>query len=671
MSEEQPLTTDPRVDPLVDTSADTQPEPARVEQDGANELFDTHDELLSKLIDDAFYGRPLIAVTGVRGAGKTFLAKRFAQQFANEAECIPMALSDFDNRDDFIKRLVTKLSPDSIEYAANSPLNTVVDYAGSLADQERLLVLIIDDAETLDGAFLETLYELIDEADEASLCCLLLGEPELRDAIERADPDGGVEDFTWFELPEPSSRRQLNDSVQTIAEPAEIQPEPETSERETGIVDLEPAKQTEPGEPIAAAESTAPAGLTESIAPAEPIAPAPIDIDEESEESFDELLGIVASSAESEDAVTTESVGFDDSEQREEALTDASDDEFDRDIDEWLEPDFRPSIGSAAFRVGEELELDFGEDEQLESAAQAQRGDESAITHELFDDDEDDFGSAVNRTDSLAAATAFFQSLPARLAAARNYWLAAGGLSILVLAVVVFWRIPDEPRSGVIELAAPLADPSAASVETTPETLAVPSSASGQIRRPVIPERAPPAPANEPLVSGTSSSIASTSAPEMTPPPADPPARAMPARSEVRSEPAPPAVPSSAASSTTAPASTPAPIPQRRESILSGSPFERQLLAAPAEGFSLQILGASSEANVKAFVERNGGGLRQTLGYYRAERAGAPWYVVAYGVFATRAEAEATLNRLPQALAASGPWVRSLSALQAEIRASQ
>lgn len=74
---------------------------------------------------------------------------------------------------------------------------------------------------------------------------------------------------------------------------------------------------------------------------------------------------------------------------------------------------------------------------------------------------------------------------------------------------------------------------------------------------------------------------------------------------------------------------------------------------------------------MKAFVERNGGGLRQTLGYYRAERAGAPWYVVVYGLFATRAEAEATLNRLPQALAASGPWVRSLSAAQAEIRAGR
>jgi len=500
---------------------------------------------------------------------------------------------------------------------------------------------------------------------------LLLGEPELKDAIERADPNGGVEDFTWFELPEPSSPRPLNDSVQAIAEPVEPQPEPEKSGHETGIVDLELAKLTEPVEPIVAAESTASAGLTESIVPPESIAPAPIDIDEESEESFDELLGIVASSAESEEAVAIESAGFDDCEQQEEALVDASDDEFDRDIDEWLEPDFRPSIGSATFRVGEELELDFGEDEQLKSAVQAQRGDESAITHDFLDDDEGDFGSAVNKTGYLTATTALFQSLPARLAAARNYWLAAGGLSILVLAIVVFWRIPDEPRSGVIELAAPLADSSAASVETTSENLAIPSSASGQIRRPATSERVPSAPVIEPRVPSASSSVALTSAPATTPPPAVPQAREIPPRSEVLSEPAPPAAPSSAASSATAPASTTPPIPQRRESILSGSPFERQLLTAPAESFSLQILGASSEANVKAFVERNGNGLRQTLGYYRAERAGAPWYIVAYGVFATRAEAEATLNRLPQALAASGPWVRSISAVQAEIRASR
>ena len=676
MSEEQPLTTDPLVKPR--------------EHNGANALLDSHDALLSELIDDAFYGRPLIAVTGVKGAGKTSLAKRFAQQFANEAECIPIALSDFDNRDDFIKRLVTKLSPDSIEYAADSPLLTVVDYAGSLADQERLLVLIIDDAETLDGAFLETLYELIDEADEASLCCLLLGEPELKDAIERADPNGGVEDFTWFELPEPEPPRQPNYSVQTIAEPLEAQPAPETFEVETESVDIEQAEQTEPAEqaeltepaePIAPLEPAPPAGSNESIEPAESTEPAPIDIDEESEESFDELLGIVASSAESEEAAARQTVGVDALEQPQETLAETPDEDFDRDIDEWLEPDFRPSLGSATFDVGEDLELDFVDDEQLKGAAKSQRGDESAITPDLFDDEdgdedeykeyEDEFGSTGTRTGSLAAGTAFFQSLPARLAAARNYWLAAGGLSILVLAVVVFWRIPDEPRSGVIELAAPLANPSAAPVETTAEALAVSPSAGGQIRRPATPERVPSAPISEPRVPRTTSSAASTPAPATTPAPAVAQARAVPPRPESLSEPAPPAATSGAAPSTAAPASAPAPIPQRQETTSSGSPFERQLLAAPAEGFTLQILGASSEANVKAFVERNGGGLRQTLGYYRAERAGAPWYVVVYGLFATRAEAEATLNRLPQALAASGPWVRSFSAAQAEIRAGR
>ena len=110
------------------------------------------------------------------------------------------------------------------------------------------------------------------------------------------------------------------------------------------------------------------------------------------------------------------------------------------------------------------------------------------------------------------------------------------------------------------------------------------------------------------------------------------------------------------------------PLQQNR---LSGSAFERQLLAMPAGSFTLQILGASSEANVQAFVERYGGGLRQTLGYYRSQRGGAPWFIVAYGEFTTREQASATLRRLPQALSAAGPWVRPIAAAQAEIRAAR
>jgi septal ring-binding cell division protein DamX len=676
-------------------------------------MIDHHDALLSKLIDDAFYGRPLIAVTGVEGAGKTTLARRFAQQFANEAECIALKASDFKNRDDFIQRLVSKLSPDSVEYAADTPLNTIVDYAGSLADQERLLVLIVDDAESLSDAFLETLYELIDEADEASLCCLLLGDPGLKDAIERADPNGGIEDFSWFDLPKLEEPERPVDPDQPIASTA-IATITATTEAAAPIDEL----LQKPDVHEAQVES----GATES---AEPIELAPLDIEKESDESFDELLGMMANDAGAGAAADTESDDnpeFDGSSEPEPEpdsafervnsdavqLGDsglepaASEDEFDRNIDEWLEPDTRPSLGGARFSAGEDLELDFDNDEQPEDAGQARRDEASTLDPDIFGDDEDDVNTSASKTDYLAAATGFARSVPLRLAAARNYWLAAGGLMLLVLAVIVFWRIPDEPSSGTIELAAPVASRAGDSASVMPPTsgqisrptadrsvvepdLEIVSSAAlviantAELSQPASPQRpASPERATSPErvdseqavlapdeigVAAVSVSEArpvarrSSAAPTASPTPAPTRAATPPTLAATRPAPATPVSPAAAS-----------PLQQNR---LSGSAFERQLLAMPAGSFTLQILGASSEANVQAFVERNGGGLRQTLGYYRSQRGGAPWFIVAYGEFTTREQASATLRRLPQALSAAGPWVRPIAAAQAEIRAAR
>ena len=676
-------------------------------------MIDHHDALLSKLIDDAFYGRPLIAVTGVEGAGKTTLARRFAQQFANEAECIALKASDFKNRDDFIQRLVSKLSPDSVEYAADTPLNTIVDYAGSLADQERLLVLIVDDAESLSDAFLETLYELIDEADEASLCCLLLGDPALKDAIERADPNGGIEDFSWFDLPKLEEPERPVDPDQPIAATA-IATITATTEAAAPIDEL----LQKPDVHEAQVES----GATES---AEPIELAPLDIEKESDESFDELLGMMANDAGAGAAADTESDDnpeFDGSSEPEPEpdsafervnsdavqLGDsglepaASEDEFDRNIDEWLEPDTRPSLGGARFSAGEDLELDFDNDEQPEDAGQARRDEASTLDPDIFGDDEDDVNTSASKTDYLAAATGFARSVPLRLAAARNYWLAAGGLMLLVLAVIVFWRIPDEPSSGTIELAAPVASRAGDSASVMPPTsgqisrptadrsvvepdLEIVSSAvpvianTAELSQPASPQRpASPERATSPErvdseqavlapdeigVAAVSVSEArpvarrSSAAPTASPTPAPTRAATPPTLAATRPAPATPVSPAAAS-----------PLQQNR---LSGSAFERQLLAMPAGSFTLQILGASSEANVQAFVERNGGGLRQTLGYYRSQRGGAPWFIVAYGEFTTREQASATLRRLPQALSAAGPWVRPIAAAQAEIRAAR
>ena len=670
-------------------------------------MIDHHDALLSKLIDDAFYGRPLIAVTGVEGAGKTTLARRFAQQFANEAECIALKASDFKNRDDFIQRLVSKLSPDSVEYAADTPLNTIVDYAGSLADQERLLVLIVDEAESLSDAFLETLYELIDEADEASLCCLLLGDPALKDAIERADPNGGIEDFSWFDLPKLEEPERPVDPDQPIAATA-IATITATTEAAAPIDEL----LQKPDVHEAQVES----GATES---AEPIELAPLDIEKESDESFDELLGMMANDAGAGAAADTESDDnpeFDGSSEPEPEpdsafervnsdavqLGDsglepaASEDEFDRNIDEWLEPDTRPSLGGARFSAGEDLELDFDNDEQPEDAGQARRDEASTLDPDIFGDDEDDVNTSASKTDYLAAATGFARSVPLRLAAARNYWLAAGGLMLLVLAVIVFWRIPDEPSSGTIELAAPVASRAGDSASVMPPT-------SGQISRPTA-DRSVVEPDLEivssavPVIANTAELSQPASLERVTSPERVDSEQAMLAPDEIgvaavsvsearpvarRSSAAPTASPTPAptraatpptlATTRQAPATpvSPAAASPLQQNRLSGSAFERQLLAMPAGSFTLQILGASSEANVQAFVERNGGGLRQTLGYYRSQRGGAPWFIVAYGEFTTREQASATLRRLPQALSAAGPWVRPIAAAQAEIRAAR
>ena len=666
-------------------------------------MIDHHDALLSKLIDDAFYGRPLIAVTGVEGAGKTTLARRFAQQFASEAECIALKASDFKNRDDFIQRLVSKLSPDSVEYAADTPLNTIVDYAGSLADQERLLVLIVDDAESLSDAFLETLYELIDEADEASLCCLLLGDPGLKDAIERADPNGGIEDFSWFDLPKLEEPERPVDPDQPIASTA-IATITATTEAAAPIDEL----LQKPDVHEAQVES----GATES---AEPIELAPLDIEKESDESFDELLGMMANDAGAGAAADTESDDnpeFDGSSEPEPEpdsafervnsdavqLGDsglepaASEDEFDRNIDEWLEPDTRPSLGGARFSAGEDLELDFDNDEQPEDAGQARRDEASTLDPDIFGDDEDDVNTSASKTDYLAAAIGFARSVPLRLAAARNYWLAAGGLMLLVLAVIVFWRIPDEPSSGTIELAAPVASRAGDSASVMPPT-------SGQISRPTA-DRSVVEPDLEivssavPVIANTAELSQPASLERVTSPERVDSEQAMLAPDEIGvaavsvSEARPVARSSSAAptaSPTPAPTSpalaatrqapatpvSPAAASPLQQNRLSGSAFERQLLAMPAGSFTLQILGASSEANVQAFVERYGGGLRQTLGYYRSQRGGAPWFIVAYGEFTTREQASATLRRLPQALSAAGPWVRPIAAAQAEIRAAR
>ena len=128
-------------------------------------------------------------------------------------------------------------------------------------------------------------------------------------------------------------------------------------------------------------------------------------------------------------------------------------------------------------------------------------------------------------------------------------------------------------------------------------------------------------------------------------------------------------VPSPASSAVTATAvRTPEPVTVDSNANELSS-FERNLLSYPSANYTVQIVGASSEANIQAFV--TAAQLSVTAGYFGTLLNGKPWYVVVAGNFPDRESAAALLSALPDSAKASGPWVRSLAGIQSDIQKLQ
>jgi DamX protein len=83
----------------------------------------------------------------------------------------------------------------------------------------------------------------------------------------------------------------------------------------------------------------------------------------------------------------------------------------------------------------------------------------------------------------------------------------------------------------------------------------------------------------------------------------------------------------------------------------------------PGARFTLQILGARSEAAAQAFVKANGADYH----YFKKQHQGKPLYVVTYGSFATRDAAQSALRALPAKVQAGKPWPRNYAGIQQEI----
>ncbi|MFT4862183.1 MAG: DamX protein [Pseudohongiellaceae bacterium] len=121
----------------------------------------------------------------------------------------------------------------------------------------------------------------------------------------------------------------------------------------------------------------------------------------------------------------------------------------------------------------------------------------------------------------------------------------------------------------------------------------------------------------------------------------------------------------SVATKPVAAASTPA-----VKSLSAGlSSFEQKIMASPNSNYVIQILGASSEANIQSFIETEK--IAANTGYFKTNLNGKPWFVVLVADFSDRTSATAAMNALPAKAKAYGPWVRGVTEIQTAITAMQ
>ena len=92
---------------------------------------------------------------------------------------------------------------------------------------------------------------------------------------------------------------------------------------------------------------------------------------------------------------------------------------------------------------------------------------------------------------------------------------------------------------------------------------------------------------------------------------------------------------------------------------------EDELLSWPEQGYTLQVMGARSEASVRDFIQ--GQAQPQRFYYFRTVFKGAPWHVVVYGQYADRGAATNAVAGLPEALRKLRPWARSIAGVKADI----
>ncbi len=103
------------------------------------------------------------------------------------------------------------------------------------------------------------------------------------------------------------------------------------------------------------------------------------------------------------------------------------------------------------------------------------------------------------------------------------------------------------------------------------------------------------------------------------------------------------------------------------KSVNSSALLNQELIVKwPVGGYTLQLLGARSEASVVNFLNKMPNS--QHMYYYQTKLKNRPWNVVIYGQYQSRSAAKTAIAKLPAKLRKLNPWIKSIASVQKSIK---
>jgi len=113
----------------------------------------------------------------------------------------------------------------------------------------------------------------------------------------------------------------------------------------------------------------------------------------------------------------------------------------------------------------------------------------------------------------------------------------------------------------------------------------------------------------------------------------------------------------------------PKPAPRGEPEIrpVQSAPFRGAdwILDQPPSHFTLQLLATANQSSWQSYLAERASETR--LAGFRMRRDGTVWYVILFGSYATRADAELASTRLPPSLGKVDPWVRTFESIQGTV----